>query len=160
MGDRSGEPAGGLPYVWKPDAAEFGGFVHALGVRYSGHYTPPGASSPLPRAASGRLERAQLWPRARAAGDRQLDCRGGPVSVPRAARRRLDLVAADRTRHDRMLFGELAPRGRTTGDNPGNFSGMVPLRFVARPVLRDSTLNPLQGTAAAERECPTTAADS
>ena len=62
--------------------------------------------------------------------------------------------------HDRILFGELAPRGRTTGDNPGNFSGMVPLRFVRALYCVDSNLHPLRGTAAAERDCPTTAAAS
>ena len=34
---------------WKPSAAEFGAFVRAVATRYSGHYTPSGASSPLPR---------------------------------------------------------------------------------------------------------------
>src|SRR5262249_10594149 len=62
--------------------------------------------------------------------------------------------------HDRILFGEFAPRGRTTGDNPGNFSGMVPLRFVRALYCVDSNLRPLQGSAATERECPPTASAS
>ena len=34
---------------WMPSAARFGQFVHALGLRYSGHYVPSGQSRPLPR---------------------------------------------------------------------------------------------------------------
>ena len=36
---------------WKPNAREFQDFVQAVGTRYSGHYTPAGASKPLPRVA-------------------------------------------------------------------------------------------------------------
>ncbi|HEY1592935.1 MAG TPA: hypothetical protein VGF81_14160 [Solirubrobacteraceae bacterium] len=157
----SGEPAGGLPYVWKPNAAAFGAFVHALGVRYSGHYTPPGASSPLPRVNFWSVWNEPNY---------------GPELAPQAIDHSTVEVAPALYRglvdsawaalhdsghgHDRILFGEFAPRGRTTGDNPGNFSGMVPLRFVRALYCVDSNLRPLQGSAATERGCPSTASAS
>jgi hypothetical protein len=157
----SGEPAGGLPYVWKPSAAGFGQFVHALATRYSGHYTPPGASSPLPRVSFWSVWNEpnygpQLAPQA-------IDHSTVEVS-PSLYRGLLDAAwtALQQTGHgqDTILFGEFAPRGRTTGDNPGNFSGMVPLRFVRALYCVDSNLHPLQGAAATARECPSTAAAS
>jgi hypothetical protein len=62
--------------------------------------------------------------------------------------------------NDKILIGELAPRGQTTGDQPGNFSGMVPLRFIRALYCVDSSLHPLQGTDATARGCPATAAAS
>src|SRR5438270_840510 len=62
--------------------------------------------------------------------------------------------------HDRILIGEVAPRGITTGDQPGNFSGMVPLRFIRALYCVDGSLHPLSGTAATERSCPSTGAGS
>ena len=51
----SGVPPGtaaGLLGTWEPSATDFGRFVTAVARRYSGHYTPPGPSSPLPRVRS------------------------------------------------------------------------------------------------------------
>ena len=50
--------------------------------------------------------------------------------------------------HDTFLIGETAPRGLTTGNNPGNFSGMVPLRFIRALYCVGSNLKPLRGQAA------------
>jgi hypothetical protein len=55
---------------------------------------------------------------------------------------------------DTVLWGELAPRGLTTGDNPGDFSGMVPLRFLRALYCVGSSLQPLSGSAATARGCP------
>jgi hypothetical protein len=44
-----GRPASATPGSWRPDPAAYGAFAHAAAVRYSGAYTPPGASAPLPR---------------------------------------------------------------------------------------------------------------
>ncbi|MBV9802494.1 MAG: hypothetical protein JO130_04865, partial [Solirubrobacterales bacterium] len=62
--------------------------------------------------------------------------------------------------HDTILIGELAPRGQTVGDQPGNFSGMVPLRFIRALYCVDSSLRPFTGSAAAARSCPSTSAGS
>ncbi|HZE05547.1 MAG TPA: hypothetical protein VE127_10010, partial [Solirubrobacteraceae bacterium] len=44
-----GAPKPATQPEWKPSAADYGEFVRAVATRYSGHYTPPGASQPLPR---------------------------------------------------------------------------------------------------------------
>jgi hypothetical protein len=46
-----GAPPGGVAGVWKPSPARFAAFARALATRYSGHYTPPGEHSPLPRVS-------------------------------------------------------------------------------------------------------------
>jgi hypothetical protein len=132
-----------------------------MGERYSGHYRPDGASAPLPR-----IDFWSVWN----------EPNYGPDLAPQAVRRStvevspmvyrglLDAawtaLASTGHGHDTILFGETAPRGITTGDNPGNFSGMVPLRFVRALYCLDSALRPLRGAAATERGCPATAAGS
>jgi hypothetical protein len=61
---------------------------------------------------------------------------------------------------DTILIGELAPRGITGANYPGNFSGMVPLRFLRALYCVDGSLKTLQGAAASQRGCPATAAAS
>lgn len=156
-----GEPRGGPPGVWKPSPADYGRFVHALAVRYSGSYTPSGASGPLPRVGYWAIWNEpnygpQLAPQA---------IHDSTVEVSPALYRGL-LNAAwgalQRTDHghDTILIGELAPRGVTIGNSPGNFSGMVPLRFVRALYCVDSSLRPLRGAAATERGCPAGATGS
>jgi hypothetical protein len=152
-----GEPPGGLPGVWKPSAADFGQFVRALGARYSGHFTPTGSSTSLPAVHFWSIWNEpnygpQLAPQA-------IDHSTVEIS-PALYRGLIDQswTALHQTGHgsDTILIGELAPRGVTTGDNPGNFSGMVPLRFVRALYCVDSSLQPLSGSAATERACPAT----
>jgi hypothetical protein len=38
-------------FGWIPNAGDYGQFVRAVATRYSGHYTPPGASAPLPKVS-------------------------------------------------------------------------------------------------------------
>ena len=159
-----GVPAGtsaGFVGSWEPSAQEYGLFMRALGTRYSGHYTPPGQSSPLPKLSFWSIWNepnygAQLAPQA-------VDDSTVEVS-PLLYRNLLDAAwtALGQTGHgsDTILIGEVAPRGETTGDQPGNFSGMVPLRFIRALYCVDSSLHPLQGTAATLRGCPATPAES
>jgi hypothetical protein len=156
-----GAPPGAPPGVWKPSPAKYRQFVHALAVRYSGRYTPTGAPSPLPRVDFWAIWNEpnygpQLAPQA-------ID--HSTIEISPALYRGL-VNAAWATLHqtghgnDTILIGEIAPRGITTGNNPGNFSGMVPLRFVRALYCVDSSLRPLTGAAATERACPATAAAS
>ncbi len=156
-----GAPPGAPPGVWKPSPARFSQFVHALAVRYSGRYTPTGAPSPLPR-----VDFWAIWN----------EPNYGPELAPQAIDHSTIEVSPSLYRgladaawtelqqtghgHDTILIGELAPRGITTGDNPGNFSGMVPLRFVRALYCVDPSLHPLRGAAATERGCPATATGS
>jgi hypothetical protein len=156
-----GAPPGGPHLQWKPSASEYGDFVRALGSRYSGSYKPPGASEPLPRVKFWAIWNepnygVDLAPQA---------IHHSTVEVsPLLYRGLVDAAwsALRGTGHgkDTILIGETAPRGLTTGDNPGNFSGMVPLRFIRALYCVDSSLKPLQGQAAAARGCPTDAAGS
>jgi hypothetical protein len=62
---------------------------------------------------------------------------------------------------DTILIGELAPYGQPSSNIfPGTFGYMVPLRFLRALYCVDSSLHPLRGGAAADRDCPTTAAAS
>lgn len=158
-----GAVPGGTPGVWKPSAAGFGLFVHAVGVRYSGHYTPPGAASPLPRVSfwsvwnEPNLGQANLAPQA---------IENSKVETsPQMYRGLLDgawgSLQATGHAHDTVLIGEIAPYGDFIGkDVPGNFGYMVPLRFVRALYCVDASLRPLQGSVAAARGCPSTSAAS
>lgn len=154
--DGPGEPAHGIPGVWKPSAPEFGAFMRAVAIRYSGRYTPSGASAPLPRISFW-----SVWNEPNYGPDlapQAIDHSTVEVS-PRLYRGLLDAAwtALHATGHgaDTLLIGEIAPRGLTYGDNPGNFSGMVPLRFVRALYCVDASLKALRGSTAAVRGCPT-----
>jgi len=156
-----GEPPNSPPGVWKPSPSEFGAFVRAVGTRYSGTYKPPGASAPLPRVSFWAI-----WNEPNYGQDlapQAIDHTQVEVS-PYLYRGLLDAAwtALHQTGHgsDTILIGETAPRGQTTGNHPGNFDGMVPLRWLRALYCVDSNFHELQGTAAALRHCPTTTAAS
>ena len=148
---------------WLPSAADFGAFVHAVGERYDGHYIPAGSTTPLPRVSMWSIWNEpnygpNLAPQA-------ID--GSTVEVSPSLYRGLlnaawsALQATGHTpRTDTILIGETAPRGLTAGNHPGNFSGMVPLRFVRALYCVDGNFQPLQGAAAAQRGCPTSQSGS
>jgi hypothetical protein len=156
-----GQPNGAPPGIWRPEARRFGEWVRALGKRYSGSYTPPGSGTPLPR-----IDFWSVWNEPNYGIDLapQAIDHSRIEASPAIYRRMLDAAwsALLATGHgqDTVLIGETAPRGITTGDNPGNFSGMVPLRFVRALYCVDGALQPLRGAAATVRDCPPTAAGS
>ena len=156
-----GAPPGRSYPQWRPSASAYGAFVRAIATRYSGHYTPPGQSKPLPRVAFWSVWNEPNY---------------GPGLAPQAIdqstvevapalyRGLLDAAwtALHATGHgnDTFLIGETAPRGLTTGNNPGSFSGMVPLRFLRALYCVDSGFHQLRGNAATLRGCPAGEADS
>jgi len=145
------------PY-WQPSPTDYEQFVRAVGTRYSGHYTPSGASGPLPR-----LDHWSVW------NEPDQGFQLAPQDVPHTAiessgrqyRGLLDAAwaALHQTGHggDSILIGETAPIGSTLG-TPGLFGSMAPLRFLRALYCVDAAYKPLQGTGAAQRGCPTTAA--
>ena len=158
-------PAPGGPYggaQWRPSPAEFGQFVRAVATRYSGHYTPPGASSPLPRVSfwsiwnEPNLGSADLAPQA--IDDSTVE------ASPAMYRGLVDAAwsALQSTGHggDTILIGELAPYGQTGDNSPGNYGEMVPLRFVRALYCVGATDQALQGAPAAARGCPASSAQS
>ncbi len=156
-----GMPRGGPYGQWKPSAREFGQFVKAIGRRYSGSYTPTGAPSPLPK-----VDFWSIWNEPNYGPDLAPQATSNDKVELSAAEYRSLLDAAWRsllaTGHspgaDTILIGDTAPRGL---NHPiGNFSGIKPLRFIRALYCVDSRYRKLQGTAAAARGCPTTAAGS
>jgi hypothetical protein len=154
-----GEPRGGPFGIWKPNAADFGAFVKAVGTRYSGSYRPPGASAPLPR-----LNFWAIWNEPNYGPDLapQATNHDAVELSPAEYRALLDhawtALAASGHGHDTILFGETAPHGKV---HPiGNFSGMYPLRFLRALYCVSASFKALSGTAASQRGCPTTAAAS
>ncbi len=146
---------------WMPDATEFGAFVRAVASRYSGRYTPSGAPSPLPRVNFWSIWNEPNY----GPGLAPQATQHSRVEVsPRLYRALLDAAwgSLQATGHgqDTILVGETAPRGQTTGDAPGNFQGMVPLRFVRALYCVDANFHPLTGTAASARGCPSTSSAS
>jgi len=144
---------------WKPSAAEFGRFIHAVGVRYSGHYTPPGPSTPLPRVSFWSIWNepdlgTQLAPEA--IDNHQVEV------APRLYRGLVDAAWSAFTAtghgHDTILIGEIAPAGVLAG--VGNFNQMQPLRFLRALYCVGADYQPLRGSAATLRGCPATAAGS
>jgi hypothetical protein len=153
----SGKEAG----IWKPSAREFGAFVAALGKRYSGSYVAGGSALPSIRYwAVWNEPNYGQWLAPQATNH-------STVEVAPATYRGLVDAAWSALRagnsghtHDTFLFGETAPRGLTVGDVPGNFGGMVPLRWVRALYCIDGSNRQLRGSAAAVRGCPTNAAGS
>jgi hypothetical protein len=146
---------------WRPSAPDFEQFVQAVGTRYSGHYTPPGAAGPLPRIDFWSIwnepnSGVQLAPQA-------IDHSTIEVSAP-LYRQLADAawtgLRASGHAHDTTLIGELAPAGSTIAGAPGNFAVMAPLRFLRALYCVGADYRPLRGVAATARGCPATAAGS
>jgi hypothetical protein len=158
----SGEPAGGPLGNWRPSAEDFGQFMRAVGTRYSGNYPDPlHPGKKLPRVTYW-----SIWNEPNYGPDlapQAVDHSALEVS-PMLYRGLVDAawaaLAATGHDHDTIVIGELSPLGQTLGDHPGDFGGMVPLRFLRALYCVDSSHRPLSGSAAAARGCPTTAAGS
>jgi hypothetical protein len=161
-------PGSGSHGQWKPNATEFGAFVRAVGARYSGHFTPAGDSSPLPRISFWAIWNEpnfgqDLGPQA---------TKGSSVLYAPVMYRTLldDAWSSLRvTGHslDTIVIGSLAARGTRSRPSkgipdgrPGNFGTTKPLQFVRALYCVDSRNRPLTGSAAAAESCPTTASAS
>ena len=151
---------------WEPNAVEFGQFVTAVATRYSGHYTPPGASAPLPR-----VNFWSIWNEPNLGIYLAPETASGTSSVEVAPRLYRGLVnaawsALRATGHgsDTILLGETAPAGSLfPGARKGDFGvygNMPPLLFLRALYCVDADYQPLRGAAATQRGCPATAAGS
>jgi hypothetical protein len=151
---------------YEPSAADYGQWVRAVATRYSGHYTPPGASSPLPR-----VNFWSVWNEPNLGTFLAPETISGKSSVevaPRLYRGLVDAAwsALHATGHgsDTILIGELAPAGSNfpgalKGDF-GVFGNMPPLRFLRALYCVDANYRQLRGAAATARGCPATASAS
>jgi hypothetical protein len=157
-----GAPGARYADHWMPSADAFGQFVAAVGRRYSGAYTPPGATAPL-----ARVSYWSIWNEPNQPGwlAPQWQTSGGAPAMLAPSLYRAYVNAAyqalDRTGHtpsrDRLLIGELAPEGCEPGGpcvyGPANRS-IPPIPFLRALYCVDSSDQPLTGAAAAQVGCP------
>jgi hypothetical protein len=153
-------------FAWKPSASQFGAFVHAVGVRYSGSFYPRGSQTPLPRVSVWELYNEpnfgeDLAPQA-------ID--GSSVLYsPRMYRSLADAAwgALQRTGHrgDTVVIGSLAAAGAQISPGPGRPQGLPgtygetkPLTFIRELYCLNPNYRRYVGRAAALRGCPTTGA--
>jgi hypothetical protein len=150
----------GSPYDtgWMPSARRYGQFVHAVAERYSGHYVAPGDSRPLPRVSFW-----SIWNEPNYGHYLSPEAIGQVEVAPRLYRGLVNaawtalLATGHSPRHDTILIGETAPRGLVGPGLPGDFSGMVPLRFIRALYCVSGDFQPLRGHAAQARGCPASA---
>jgi hypothetical protein len=140
---------------WTPNAVAFLDFVYAVGERYSGTYTPPGATVPVPRVDYWSIwnepnEPGWLAPQWRSYHGHQV------LNSPRLYRTLAEYAysALFVTGHgpDTILIGELAPEGLTT---PGYYNATTPIPFLQALYCVDSRYRRLKRNAAAALGCPT-----
>ena len=162
----------GYPFHnWEPSAAQYGLFVHALAVRYSGNYDPntnkvdPGNPADLPRVSFWSLwnqpdDGPSLAPQALPGPPR----RGGlAADAPRAARCRVVGLACNGTcgQHDHLgrALHHATPSTPQTS-SACSTACTRPLAFLRALYCVTSSYHELRGVAAQLRGCPTTAAGS
>ena len=150
---------------WEPSAGEYGQFVHALGVRYSGDYNPlnnkltPGDPADLPAITTW-----SIWNEPDYGPTLAPQGLPGHLTIEHSPEMYRELIAAGwhalhatGHEHDMFLIGELAPRGESYW---GVWSGMTPAVFLRALYCLDSRYRPLRGSAARLRGCPSTLAGS
>ena len=156
-------------YGWEPNAADYGRFVRAVATRYSGHYTPEGASEPLPKVSLYSIwnepnNGQDLGPQNIGATKKS----AGYLQAPRYYRAllRSGYSALERTaKGATILFGELAPDGkgpfhvtrRLPFGLPGQVSISAPATYVRTLYCLNTAYRPLTGRAASVAGCPTSA---
>jgi hypothetical protein len=151
---------------YKPSTVDFGQWVRAVATRYSGHYTPPGARSPLPR-----VNFWSVWNEPNLGtflAPETISSRSSVEVAPRLYRGLVDAAwsALHATGHgsDTILIGEMAPAGSSfPGALQGDFGvfGLMPgLQFLRALYCVGANDRQLTGPAATARGCPGTAAGS
>ncbi|HET9074778.1 MAG TPA: hypothetical protein VFN48_09380 [Solirubrobacteraceae bacterium] len=153
-----------LAQHWRPSAADFGAWVTAVGRRYSGAYTPPGASGPLPRVNMWSLWNEPNYGPNLAPQALPGTVHGARVIIDTSAPQYRRLLAAGwralaatghRPGSDTILIGETAPHGEL---NPGLDNMTPPLQFLRDLYCVSDTYQPLSGAAAQAEDCPSVGA--
>ncbi len=130
-------PKPGVHPQWKTSPQDFDAFMRAVGTRYSGHYEPTGATTPLPRVRFW-----SIWNEPNFGPDlapQAIDANRVEVS-PWAYRRLADAawtaLHATGHGHDTILIGETAPRGHDAGQQPRQLRRHGSASIHPRAVLR------------------------
>jgi len=152
---------------WRPNAALYGQFVHAVAERYNGHFQPAGANSALPAVRFW-----SFWNEPNFGTDLgPQTTHGSTVPVAPTLYRSLlssAWTAMQRTghAHDTLLIGELDPLGNALrkpghpGPLPGTTRVTAPISFVRALYCVDNRYRPLRGATAADWGCPKTVSAS
>jgi hypothetical protein len=155
-------------WAWKPNAADYGQFMQAMGKRYSGTFTPKGQSTRLPRVSMWSLWNEpnfgeDLGPQA--INDSKLLT--APMYYRGLANQGYNALKKTGHSRDTILMGELAvegfeqsPNPKKTGGLPGDSGQTRPQLFLRALYCVDNKFRELRGSAAKAVGCPTTAAAS
>jgi len=150
-------------YGWRPNAAMYGQFVHAVAERYDGHFRPTGASSTLPAVRFW-----SFWNEPNFGTDLGPQTTNGSTAPVAPTLYRALLNAAWKAMHqtghggDTLLIGELDPLGNALqrvghpGPYPGTTKVTAPPSFIRALYCIDSNGRRLTGATAALYSCPTT----
>jgi hypothetical protein len=160
---RQGDPDRATALNYAPSVHAFEQFATALGRRYSGSYTPPGARTPLPR-----VDYWSIWNEPNQPGwlAPQLRVVRG-VRVPDSPRLYREYAnaafkALESTGHtpstDTILIGETAPEGCNV-HGAGciympDFEPVTPVPFIESLYCVDANFKPLRGSLAVALHCP------
>jgi hypothetical protein len=157
-------------FGWRPNARDYGEFVHAVAKRYDGKTVVDGHR--LPRVSFWSLWNEpnfgqDLGPQAVGATHRS----NGNLVAPKYYRNllRFGWRALHQTGHgnNTILVGEIAAKGRSYHKSrkepqglPGNYGQTLALQFVRALYCVNGTYHRLNGTPAGRLGCPTTQAAS
>jgi hypothetical protein len=133
--------------VWKTDPAEFGGFMRAVGRRYSG------ANDGIPRVPMWSMWNEPNHPQFIQPLSERI--RGKMVPTAADQYRRLyvagtDALAATGHAADTVLFGEVLPIGQS---KLGTLNTIRPLLWLREFFCLDDNYRPFRGSAASARRC-------
>jgi hypothetical protein len=154
--------------AWKPNAAAYGQWVKAMGTRYSGHFTPKGATAALPAVHFWALFNEpnfgqDLGPQA----INDSSVLTAPMYYRGLVNQGYNALKATGHARNTIVIGELAAQGfepgpfpKKTGGLPGNFGQTRPLLFIRQLYCVDNGFHQLRGSGAKAVGCPTTAGAS
>ena len=133
--------------VWKPDPAEYGQFMRAVGRRYSG------ANEGLPRVSEWSIWNEPnhpqfIQPLSEKAGGKMIP--SSPHQYRRLYVAGTDALAAAGHGADTILFGEVLPIGQ---GRLGTLNTIRPLLWLREFFCVDANYRPYRGRAAAARGC-------
>jgi hypothetical protein len=155
-------------WAWKPNAAQYGQFMQAMGKRYSGTFIPRGDSTPIPRVSMWSLWNEpnfgeDLGPQA----IRDSTVLTAPMYYRSLANQGYNALKKTGHGRDTILMGELAVEGYEPSRQPvktGGFPGVMaqtrPQLFLRQLYCVDNHFKPLTGSTAKAVNCPTSAAAS
>jgi hypothetical protein len=148
-------------FAWKPNPKLYGQFMHAIGKRYDGTFTPKGGSAALPAVHFWALWNEPNF--GEDLGPQAID--GSTVSVAPMMYRGLVSAGWNALQqtghgHDTILIGEFAARGlsgKVTKGHPqglpGDAAQTKPLQFIRTLYCVDANYKPLTGKVAKAEGC-------